>query len=252
MLPNSETMKHTVIIVEDEPLARKTLRDLLSAVDWLETVGEAADGLEAVEVINLKKPDLIFLDINLPELSGLEVLKRLEYEPVIIFTSAHERHAIAAFELSALDYLLKPFGAARFQQALSRALSALGRGENRPTLADVKSALAAAPVDRILIRDAGRIFPVSVREIERIDADGDYVSVRACGKTYLVSLPLNEFEQRLDPAQFVRVHRSHVVNLDFVDAIEPLDNSQLLVKMKDGVKIHASRTASKRLRDLAI
>ena len=114
-------MKRTVVIVEDEPLARKTLRDLLADADWLEIVGEAADGLAAVELINTRKPDLVFLDINLPELSGLDVLKRLVHEPAIVFTTAHDRHAIAAFELAALDYLLTPFGRARFQQALARA-----------------------------------------------------------------------------------------------------------------------------------
>ncbi len=248
-------MKRTVVIVEDEPLARKTLRDMLAGADWLEIIGEAADGLAAVELINEEKPDLVFLDINLPELSGLDVLKRLTHEPAVIFTTAHDRHAIAAFELAALDYLLKPFGRARLQQALDRARESFERKDARPAVADARAALGAtagAPLDRILIRDGGRIVPVAVREIERIEADGDYAAVRARGKTLLVSLPLGDFEARLDAAHFVRVHRSHIVNLDFVEAIEPVDNSQLLVRMKDGTKITASRTASKRLRDWAV
>jgi two-component system, LytTR family, response regulator len=245
-------MKRTVAIVEDEPLARQTLRDLLAEADWLEVIGEAADGLAAVELINSRKPDLVFLDINLPELSGLDVLKRLVHEPAVIFTTAHDRHAIAAFELAALDYLLKPFGRARFQQALVRARDALERAEPRPALPEVHAALGAQTMERILLRDGGRIVPVAVREIERIDADGDYAAVRARGKTFLVNLPLGDFEQRLDPARFVRVHRSHIVNLDFVEALEPFDNSQLIVRMKDGTKITASRTASKRLRDGAV
>ena len=248
-------MKRTVVIVEDEPLARKTLRDMLADADWLEIIGEAADGLAAVELINEEKPDLVFLDINLPELSGLDVLKRLTHEPAVIFTTAHDRHAIAAFELAALDYLLKPFGRARLQQALARAKEAFEKAEARPAVAEARAALGApagAPLDRILIRDGGRIVPLAVREIERIEADGDYAAVRARGKTLLVSLPLGDFEARLDTAHFVRVHRSHIVNLDFVEAIEPVDNSQLLVRMKDGAKIIASRTASKRLRDWAV
>ena len=245
-------MKRTVVIVEDEPLARKTLRDLLADADWLEIVGEAADGLAAVELINTRKPDLVFLDINLPELSGLDVLKRLVHEPAIVFTTAHDRHAIAAFELAALDYLLKPFGRARFQQALARARNALDRAEARPALPETRAALGTALLQRILIRDAGRIVPVAVREIERIAADGDYAAVRTRGKTFLVSLPLGDFESRLDPVYFVRVHRSHIVNLDFVEALDPLDNSQLLVRMKDGARIAASRTASKRLRERAV
>ena len=245
-------MKRTVVIVEDEPLARKTLRSMLDAVDWLEVIDEAADGLAAVEVINTRQPDLVFLDINLPELSGLDVLKRLTHEPAVVFTTAHDRHAIAAFELAALDYLLKPFGRARLQQALTRAQAAFDNKDARTTTTEARSALGTGPLERILIRDGGRIVPVAVRDIERIEADGDYAAVRAKGKTLLVSLPLSDFETRLDPERFVRVHRSHLVNLDHVEAIEPFDNSQLLVRMKDGTKITASRTASKRLRDLAV
>jgi len=245
-------MTHRVVIVEDEPLARKALRDMLAEADWLEVVGEAADGLSAVELINSERPDLVFLDINLPELSGLDVLKRLTHEPAVIFTTAHDRHAIAAFELAALDYLLKPFGRTRLQQALVRAREALDAGPARSAVGDARSALGTGPLERILIRDGGRIVPVAVREIERIDADGDYSAVRARGKTLLVSLPLGDFEAKLDPARFVRIHRSHLVNLDFVDTIEPFDNSQLIVRMKDGAKLTASRTASKRLRDLAV
>ena len=245
-------MKRTAVIVEDEPLARKTLRDMLAGADWLEVVGEATDGLAAVELINTRQPDLVFLDIHLPELSGLDVLKRLTHEPAVIFTTAHDRHAIAAFELAALDYLLKPFGRARLQQALARAKEELDRDPTRTPLSEARAALGAAsgaPLERILIRDGGRIVPVAVREIERIEADGDYAAVRTRGKTLLVNLPLGDFEAKLDPARFVRVHRSHLVNLDFVEAIEPFDNSQLLVRMKDGAKITASRAASKRLRD---
>lgn len=251
-------MKRSVVIVEDEPLARKTLRDMLGEADWIEVIGEAADGLAAVELINARKPDLVFLDISLPELSGLDVLKRLTHEPAVIFTTAHDRHAIAAFELAALDYLLKPFGRARLRQALDRAREELGReagAAKTSTVAGARAALGAAgdaPLERILIRDGGRIVPVAVREIERIDADGDYAAVRTKGKTLLVNLPLGDFEARLDAARFVRVHRSHLVNLDFVEAIEPVDNAQLQVRMKDGTKITASRTASKRLRDGAI
>jgi two-component system LytT family response regulator len=245
-------MKRSVVIVEDEPLARKTLHTLLAEADWLEVVGEAADGLTAVELINTRRPDLVFLDINLPELSGLDVLKRLTHEPAVIFTTAHDRHAIAAFELAALDYLLKPFGRARLQQALTRAREALDKPASHPTATEARAALGSGPLERLLVRDGGRIVPVALRDIERIEADGDYAAVRAKGKTLLVNLPLGDFEARLDPAHFVRVHRSHLVNLDYVEAIEPFDNSQLIVRMKDGTKITASRTASKRLRELAV
>jgi len=245
-------MKRTVVLVEDEPLALKTLRDLLEGSDWLEIIGEASDGLSAVELINSHRPDLVFLDVKMPELSGLEVLKRLIHEPAVIFTTAYDQHAIAAFELAAVDYLLKPFGRQRFQQALERARDALERDAPRPSIADTRDALSTSTLQRLLIRNAGRIIPVAVADIERLEADGDYVSVHVRGKTHLVNLPLGTFEQRLDPERFLRIHRSHLVNLDFVEAIETYDNSQLLVKMKDGAKIIASRAASKRLRDSAV
>lgn len=245
-------MKLPVVLVEDEPLARQTLRDLLAEADWLEIVGEAADGLAAVDLINTRKPALVFLDINLPELPGLDVLKRLTHEPAVIFTTAHDRHALAAFELAALDYLLKPFGRARFRQALDRARAALAEPSARTALSDARSALDTAPLDRLLLRDGTRLFPVAARDIEHIDADGDYAAVFARGKKILVHLALADLESRLDPARFVRVHRSHLVNLDFVEAIEPFDNSQFLVRLKDGTKLLASRAASKRLRDLAL
>ena len=245
-------MKFTAVIVEDEPLARKTLHDLTAGVSWLEVIGEASDGLAAVELINTRKPNLVFLDIHMPELSGLDVLKRLLHEPAVVFTTAYDQHAIAAFELAAVDYLLKPFGRQRFEQALERAREVLEQRQDKPSLGDVRATLGTTALERLLIRDGGRIMPVVVREIERLAADGDYVGVHVRGKTHLVNLPLGNFEQRLDPTRFVRVHRSHLVNMDFVDAIEPYDNAQLLVRMKDGTKIVASRSASKRLRELSL
>jgi two-component system LytT family response regulator len=245
-------MKFTAVIVEDEPLARTTLRDLTAGVAWLDVIGEAADGLAAVELINTRKPDLVFLDVNLPELSGLDVLKRLLHEPAVVFTTACDQHAIAAFELAAVDYLLKPFGRQRFDQALVRARNILERCQEKPSLDAVRETLGTSALERLLIRDSGRIMPVVVREIERLEADGDYVAVHVRGKKHLVNLPLGSFEKRLASSHFVRIHRSHLVNMDFVEAIESYDNAQLLVRMKDGAKIIASRSASKRLRELSL
>jgi two-component system LytT family response regulator len=180
-------------------------------------------------------------------------LKRLLHEPAVIFTTAYDQHAIAAFELAAVDYLLKPFGRQRFDQALVRAHEVLERRQEKPSLGEVRETLGSSVLlERLLIRDGGKIMPVVVREIERLEAEGDYVGVHVRGKTHLVNLPLGSFEQRLDPARFVRVHRSHLVNLDFVEAIESYDNAQFLVRMKDGAKIIASRAASKRLRELSL
>ena len=248
------------LLIEDEPLARRQLRELAAGVPWLSCVGEAGDGAAAVRAIDELRPDLVFLDIRMPELSGLEVLERTEHEPAVIFTTAFDQYAVAAFELGALDYLLKPFGRERFLAAVDRARRALGatrsEGDDRDssTVARARAALGAVSglAERIFVRDRGRIVPIPVREIERLEAEDDYVAVHARGRRLLVYLPLGDFERRLDPARFLRVHRSHVVNLDFVTALVPFDAARLQVEMRDGTKIMASRTRSRELRHLAI
>jgi two-component system LytT family response regulator len=247
------------LLVEDEPLARRQLRELTTGVPWLSCVGEAGDGAAAVRAIDELRPDLVFLDIRMPELSGLEVLERTEHEPAVIFTTAFDQYAVTAFELGALDYLLKPFGRERFLAAVERARRAIGERRvaedtDSSTVARARSALStsAGPVERIFVRDRGRIVPIPVREIERLEAEDDYVAVHARGRRFLVYLPLGEFERRLDPDRFLRIHRSHVVNLDFVTALVPFDAARLQIEMRDGAKIMASRARSRELRHLAI
>jgi two-component system LytT family response regulator len=249
------------LIVEDEPLARRQLRELADGVPWLRCVGEAEDGSAAVRAIDELRPDLVFLDIRMPELSGLEVLERAEHEPAVIFTTAFDAYAVTAFELGALDYLLKPFGRERFLAAVERARRALGAARvddeserDTSTATRARAALAGAggSMERIFVRDRGRIVPIPVREIERLEAEDDYVAVLARGRRFLVYLPLGEFERRLDPERFLRVHRSHVVNLDYVTALLPYDAARLQVEMRDGTKLMASRARSRELRHLAI
>lgn len=248
------------LVVEDEPLARQQLRDLVAGVPWLACIGEADDGASAVRAIDELRPDLVFLDIQMPELDGLEVLERAEHDPAVIFTTAFDQYAVTAFELGALDYLLKPFGRERFVAAVERARRALetgragGHGDEASTVARARSALGAETsfAERIFVRDRGRILPLAVREIERLEAEDDYVAIYARGRRFLVYLPLSEFERRLDPERFMRVHRSHVVSLDYVTALVPFDPARLQVEMRDGTKIMASRARSKELRHLAI
>jgi two-component system LytT family response regulator len=248
-----------VLVVEDEPLARARLCELLAEVPWLTCVGEAADGLTAIARIDELRPDLVLLDVQLPECTGLEVLERAVHEPAVVFTTAYDRYAVAAFELEALDYVLKPFGRERLHAALDRARrmlpSRMGEGEAEPSAlrARARSALAGAgPLTRVLVRDRGRLVPVQLHEVERLEAEDDYVALHAAGRRYLVELPLGEFEARLDGQRFVRVHRSHIVNLDFVRQLVPYDGARLMVEMRDGTKILASRTRSRDLRELAI
>jgi two-component system, LytTR family, response regulator len=239
----------TALIVDDEPLARHKLRELLEDVDWLTCVGEAGDGESAVRAIDAQRPDLVFLDVEMPGFSGLQVLERCQHRPAVVFTTAFDRYAVAAFELEALDYLLKPFGRERLLAALRRARQALGCGE-ADTAERARRAIKgeAEPLARIFVRDRGRIVPVSLADVQRLEAQDDYVEVVAGGRRHLVHLSMNDFERRLDPARFVRVHRAHIVNLDYVAAFHPLADSRLEVEMRDGTRIVASRERSKALR----
>ena len=248
-------MKLRALVVEDEPLARQTLREFLSEVDWLSLVGEAADGRAAVEMIDGLLPDVVLLDVQMPELSGLEVLQRARHKPSVVFTTAYDSHAVAAFELEALDYLLKPFGRARFRQAMERVRRRLeeagAQADAGPTLSErAASALQAdKPLTRLFVRERDHVVPVRAEDISHFGAEDDYVRVHARGRSYLINLTLNEVESRLDLARFCRVHRSTIVNLDHVERVEPHDR-RLLLRLRDGTQIIASRTGSQLLREL--
>lgn len=249
--------KKTVLIAEDEPLARETLRDWIAEQPMLALVGEAFDGASALEQINRIRPDVVFMDIQMPEMTGLEVLRRLEHLPEIVFTTAFDQYAVTAFELNAVDYLLKPFSRARFDAAVERLLEP-GEGGEGNGGAGVKAALDMAAgreltrLERILVRDRGRIFPLAAAEIEYLKADAKYTAIVARGKTFLVRIGISELEARLDPARFVRIHRSALVNLDFVESMQADEQSQLQLMMKDGSVLVASRDGSKMLRDMSI
>ncbi len=241
------------LIAEDEPLARRTLREFAGELEWLQVIGEAADGAEAVRMIDALAPDLVFLDVQMPELSGLEVLRRIRHDPEVVFTTAHDGYAVAAFELEALDYLLKPFGRERFRAAAERVRRRLAATAPGPARTQERAAAleGAGPLERIFVRHRDRIVPVRVEEITRLEAADDYVSVHAGGQTYLVSLALADLERRLDPARFRRVHRSHVVNLDHVVSLRPYDDARrLVISLRDGSEVLASRAGSLELREL--
>jgi two-component system, LytTR family, response regulator len=242
------------LVVEDEPIARRQLRELLADVAWLEVVGEASDGRQAVTMIDALRPELVFLDIELPELSGLDVLRRVSHLPAVVFTTAYDRYAVAAFELEAVDYLLKPFGRERLGAAVERVRRTLVQhAGDAPSAERARAALdRTGPLTRIFVRERDRIVPVQVADIERLEAEDDYVAVVTRGRRHLVYLGMNEFEARLEPGRFLRVHRSHIVNLDHVRALVPYDATRLQVEMKDGTAILASRARSKELRHLVL
>lgn len=257
-MPEIPARPITAVICEDEPLARETLRDFIGRQSGLVLVGEASNGREALRLVQALQPGLVFMDIQMPEMTGLEVVRALGAAvPPLIFTTAYDQHAVTAFELHALDYLLKPFTEARFAAAVQRALALQVPAEERHAAAlgalqAGAEGSAAAPLSRILVRDRGRIFPRAVSEIEHLRSDSKYTQITAQGQSYLVRMALTELEARLDPQRFLRVHRNAIVNLDFVVSMKADDQSQLQILMSDGSELMANREASKRLRDQAI
>ena len=243
----------TALIADDEPVARAGLRHLLRGLPWLHCVGEAADGPAALAEIQRLKPELVFLDIQMPGLLGTEVLRRLAEAgtpPLVIFTTAHAEHAITAFELGALDYLLKPFGAERLNATLERVRAALGEPVP-PALERLAELLGRGPLTRLFVRSGAAIVPVAVAEVSHFEAVGDYVSVHAGGAEHLLHLALSRLEERLDAERWVRIHRGCIVNLDAVARFRRLANGQLSAELKDGGALPVSRSRSQVLRGLA-
>jgi two-component system LytT family response regulator len=240
-------VKVTALLVEDEPEARLTLRSWLEDVDWIDLTGEAADGRTAVDLIDRLRPDLVFLDVQLPEMTGLRVLESVRHAPEVVFTTAWDHYALAAFEIGALDYLVKPFGRERFLKALQRVRQRLGAGDpSAPERA--RTAFAQGYLTRLFARRGERIVPILARDIRRIAAQGDYAEVHTPAGTFLLHVSLKELAGRLDPDRFVQVHRSHIVNLDAIDHLKPYDERRLVLVLKEGGEIVASRAASERLR----
>lgn len=247
-----QQVKPTAVIVDDDALARERLKDLIAEVPLVEVIGEAADGNTAVEVLDRLRPDVAFMDIEMPAGSGLEVIQRLEHTPVVIFTTAYDHYAVTAFELAAVDYLLKPFGAERLAEALGRAVRLVGKTEESESLR-VRAQEALGSEDsltRLFLRERDGILPLAVEAITRFEADGDYVVVHAGDRQHLVRLRLQDLEERLG-GRFLRVHRSHLVNLDHVKVFEHHEDGRLVVVMDDATRIIASRSRSRELRRLA-
>jgi two-component system, LytTR family, response regulator len=236
------------VLVEDEPHARHSLREYAAEVEWLVVIGEASDGAEAVRLIDRLKPDLVFLDVCLPELSGLEVIQRIRHSPEIVFTTAYDRFALAAFEVGALDYLLKPFGRQRFHTMLERVRRHLA--ESAVPTAERARAAFGSPLRLLFARTRDGIVPINVHTIRHIQASGDYVEVHCETGRHLLHTSLGELASRLDPELFFQVHRSHIVNLEAVELLRSFDARRFLIKLRDGTEILASRSASELLRRL--
>lgn len=238
-------MKIRALIIEDEPLARQTIRDFAGDIEWLKIVGEATDGRTAIDLIDALQPELVFLDVQMPEISGLEVLNRTKHQPAVIFTTAFDQYAIDAFEHEAFDYLLKPFGRARFEHSLERVRRRFTENEKQKDqiLPQPKNQLPT----RIFVRSRNKIVPLKIDDIARFEADDDYVKVFAGNRSHLINQTLTELENRLDASRFCRVHRSHIINLEFIERVESQDR-RLLIILKDKTEVLASRSGSQFLR----
>jgi two-component system LytT family response regulator len=244
-------MKVTTLIIDDEPVARAGMRAMLTAFDWVSVVGEAADGPAAVEAINRLKPELVFLDVQMPGMLGTDVARRIEHQPFIIFTTAYTQHAVTAFELCAVDYLLKPFGPARLASAMERVRSAIGEPAG-DVLQRLSGALAGGPISRLFVRVGGALIPIAAESVLRFEAAGDYVTAHVENKRHVLHLSLNRLEARLDTNRFVRVHRAHIVNLDHVRAFKRDARGNLEAELNDGARIPVSRTRAQALRSLGL
>ncbi len=240
----------TVLIADDEPVARAGLRDMLGGIDWVVCVGEAANGPATVTAIDTLRPEVVLLDIEMPGLLGTDVLRRVTHQPLVIFTTAHAQHAVTAFELGALDYLLKPFGSERLTAALERVRSVLGEPAATPAFDRLREALAQGPISRLFVRSGGSVIPIAVVNVSWFEARGDYVAAHVGGARHLLHLSLNHLESRLDPKRFLRVHRTHIVNLDQVAAFRRLGKGRLMAELKDGTQVAVSRSRSQELRGL--
>ena len=243
------------LIVDDEPLARERLRTLLAREPDVTLVGEAGDGAAAVRAILEHRPDLVFLDVQMPEIDGFDVLEAVADAPApaVIFATAFDRHALRAFEVHAIDYLLKPFDRARFAAALDRARVELARGEAAAPrlLAMLKGLSAHRPgARRLVVRDGGRVFFLPVDEVDWIEAAGNYVRLHAGAVQHLVRETMKSLAERLDPAVFARVHRSAIVNVDRIREMRAGFHGEYEIVLRSGARLQSSRGYSARLHAL--
>lgn len=250
--------KLRVVVVDDEELARALLREYIGASADIEIVAECANGFEAVKAISELKPDLVFLDVQMPKLNGFEVLELIGREVAVIFVTAYDEYAMRAFDEHAVDYLLKPFSRERFQKALERARQRLGEPTS-PKEAPAKlppaelATAARAPqqfLQRIVVKDGPRIHIIPVDRLDYAEAQDDYVSLHSQGKSYLKEQTISGLEAALDPERFVRIHRSVIVNLERITKIEPYGKDSRVAVLTDGAQLPVSRAGYERLRSL--
>jgi len=239
------------VIVDDEEPARQVLREYLSALSGIQVIAECANGFDAVKVINEQRPDLVFLDIQMPKLNGFEVLELLDDPPVVVFATAYDRYALKAFEVHAVDYLLKPFTNGRLTEAIEHARNRL---RTRAPLSAHALAASARPqgtlIERVLVKSGSRVHVIPVEQIDYVEAQDDYIAIHTGGTKHLKQQRLTELEEDLDNARYVRIHRSFILNIDRIARIELYAKDSRVAILKDGTKLPISRSGYERLRTL--
>lgn len=243
--------KIRTIIIDDESLARQISKKYLSRHDNIEILAECSNGFDAIKKINELKPDIIFLDIQMPKLNGFEMLELIEDPPIIIFTTAYDHFAIKAFEVSAVDYLLKPFSEERFDQALIKAIKLMDdRFKQDDSIRNIiaEHDKKIETLERVVIKDGGKINIIPVSEIRWIEAQDDYVMIHSNQGKFLKQKTMKYFEDHLEETQFVRIHRSHIINLSFLQHLEQQESESYKIILKNGTELPVSKSGLARLK----
>jgi len=235
------------ILIDDEALARDIVKHYLKAFPDIEVVAECSDGFEGLKAITQHQPDLIFLDIQMPKISGFEMLELVENRPAVIFTTAFDEYAIKAFEVNAVDYLLKPIEQTRFEQAMQKLPSKLVKGDDSQELLETAS-LSPAQNNRVVVKNAGVIKIIPVEAIHYLEADDDYVKLSTTEGNFQKNKTMSFFEQTLDPTQFIRIHRSYIINLAQVTKIELKEKDSYVVLLKSDIWLPVSKTGYVKLK----
>jgi two-component system LytT family response regulator len=253
----TESAKIRVLIVDDEPLARKRIKRMLGGDPEVEVIGDCASGQQALAMIREGEPDLVFLDIQMPEMDGFSVLEALAPErlPLIIFVTAYDQYALRAFEFYALDYLLKPFDRERFEKAMRRARERIPKEKgdelNQRTIALLEEIKARSGyLGRLVVKSGGRVFFIKTEEIDWIEAEGKYVRLHVGRESHLLREAIGSLEAQLDPARFLRIHRSTIVNIDRIQELQPWFHNEYRVILRDGTELMLSRGCRKKLGEI--
>jgi two-component system LytT family response regulator len=244
-------IKQKAIIVEDEKLARDLVKSYLSSQESIELIGEFADGFSGLKAINELKPDIVFLDVQMPKLTGLELLELLEEVPQIIFTTAYDEYAVQAFDLNAVDYLLKPFSKERFDKAVAKAIGKIDDKSQSLGIKSLKQHVAENSVlDKIVVKSNSNIHVIPLNEVLYIESEDDYVMIHTVKGKHLKHQTMKFYEQQLDSKRFIRIHRSYIVNVSEINKIEKFGKETYQVVLKNGKALKVSRSRYQELKTM--